>query len=1248
MGLTEAALRAGRRVAHGSRLVRLPAPGVLVVSIIVAFGLGAACWPLTGPASAAVAAVPAPTEPDGTDGTSSPDPPGAPPQSIVTLSLDPVDGVVGVGATQTFVARGVGPEGEDLGDVTRWTAFSITKPASCDGPDCGSTEPDTYLVRAAVLIGNRQVVGRTSLTVVAVEGLRLQPADSSIRAGESQTYTVRGFRRVPGSKLRGPVDQDLGDLTARTVFSIDPPGSCTRAGSCSAEEAKTYTVVGTAAGVRQPGRARLKVLPDDPVALRLSPPTATISVGATQAYRAHTVDRYRNVVTEVTERTVFTIPPPGSCDGPRCTADEPDSYTVTGEMAGTGIRGDAALTVDPIQLVGLELKPVAASILVGASRTYTARGIGPGDRDLGDVTGRTVFTIRSPGSCAGSTCTAPEPGKYQVTGTIVGTKVSATATLDVLDPPLEQVVLDPTLTEIAAGGSRTYHATGLDARGRPLGDLTARTTFTVDRGGSCAGASCGADRTGVYTVTGHVMGSTVTGTARLVVRPATLDRLVIDPVTASVSAGAAQAYTARGFDAFGNDLGEFTRDTTFSIAPAGSCTEVRCSADEIGTYTVTAAVAGSSVTATAELRVVPARLDALVLDPPVASVAVGAWQTYRARGFDRFGNDVGDVTGRTVLTIGPGGSCTETRCTAAVPRDYTVFAAVDATVRATSRLHVAAGTPTELVLDPAVASITAGASQTYRVSGFDRFGNALGDVTARATFSVAPDGSCARASCSARTVGDHTATASLAGSAATARARLTVTAGAPARVVLDPAVASVTAGASQTYRAVGYDALGNEAGDVTRRTQFSIGPGGSCNGATCSPTGPGDYTVTGRVVGTDASDRATLHVPGLAAGPDPPGQRPVAGVRLDPPAGSIAGGSSQTYRVRAFDADGADLGDVTAQTGFSIQPEGSCAGATCTAEQAGTHAVIGTFRGIRGEARLDVVASRRLVDIVLDPATGSIGVRAVQTYRAWGFDASGNELGEVTNRTAFSLEPAGTCTAASCTADRPGTYAVKARIPGTRVRARATLQVVPAELARLVLDPAGGTIRPGSSQAYRARGYDAGGFELGDLTARTSFAIRPSGSCTTSVCTAPVPGDYTVSGSVAETPTRPTVVASVPLRVTSIQPVAARRGQPWALVPWLLIAVGAVLFLSGGAVISSARPSSGRHRAVRPKPEPNDRQHRVAERVRVTHRVAGRVEVVERSGAPPSWTVRLEPHTDSQGTQSVREGKVPNDDRPAR
>src|SRR5262249_57852827 len=56
-----------------------------------------------------------------------------------------------------------------------------------------------------------------------------------------------------------------------------------------------------------------------------------------------------------------------------------------------------------------------------------------------------------------------------------------------------------------------------------------------------------------------------------------------------------------------------------------------------------------------------------------------------------------------------------------------------------------------LKLSPAAARVTAGDSVTYRADGVDEFGNLLGEVTAQATFSISPDGSCTRATCTAAT-----------------------------------------------------------------------------------------------------------------------------------------------------------------------------------------------------------------------------------------------------------------------------------------------------------------------------------------------------------------------------------------------------------------------------------------------------------------------------------------------------------------
>ena len=66
-----------------------------------------------------------------------------------------------------------------------------------------------------------------------------------------------------------------------------------------------------------------------------------------------------------------------------------------------------------------------------------------------------------------------------------------------------------------------------------------------------------------------------------------LDHIVISPSIASIVTGATQAYTAEGFDALDNSLGDVTGDTVFTIDGAGICTLAACGSDVPGDYTVT-------------------------------------------------------------------------------------------------------------------------------------------------------------------------------------------------------------------------------------------------------------------------------------------------------------------------------------------------------------------------------------------------------------------------------------------------------------------------------------------------------------------------------------------------------------------------------------------------------------------------------------------------------------------------------------
>jgi hypothetical protein len=101
-------------------------------------------------------------------------------------------------------------------------------------------------------------------------------------------------------------------------------------------------------------------------------------------------------------------------------------------------------------------------------------------------------------------------------------------------------------------------------------------------------------------------------------------------------------------------------------------------------------------------------------------------------------------------------------------------------------------------------------------------------------------------------------------------------------------------------------------------------------------------------------------------------------------------------------------------------------------------------------------------------------------------------------------------------------------------------------LARLVLSPAQASIRAGGSLAYSAMGHDAAGHDLGHVTARTSFSIRPDGSCAGASCTATKPGRHTVTGTVHQG--HRAISATAALQVEPSRPPGRAHTPPGAVL----------------------------------------------------------------------------------------------------
>jgi hypothetical protein len=299
------------------------------------------------------------------------------------------------------------------------------------------------------------------------------------------------------------------------------------------------------------------------------------------------------------------------------------------------------------------------------------------------------------------------------------------------------------------------------------------------------------------------------------------------------------------------------------------------------------------------------------VSPATATVTAGDAQFYTAEGVDALDNQFGVVPTLTIAPDGSGSatgaSCTVDYCSATAAGTYTVTETYGSAT-ATATLTVTSGLVASLSLSPVAQRAVPGDGVSYTAEGFDGYGNDIGDLAGSATFSIAPDGSgsatgasCSYNSCQATIAGTYTVTAT--DGPATGSTTMIVVAGLATSLTLSPAEATVGAGDSQAYQVEGFDSYGNDAGDVTAATTFTIAPDGSgsatgaaCAGDSCSATAAGTYTVTG----TDgsATGTATLTVT--------PGAVDAAESTVSASPGSVPadGSTAATVTVTAVDADG--------------------------------------------------------------------------------------------------------------------------------------------------------------------------------------------------------------------------------------------------------------------------------------------------------------------------------------------------------
>src|SRR3989442_5485265 len=136
------------------------------------------------------------------------------PAARITLSPATATVPAAAGVGQTYQAEAYDSADNDLGDVTVSTTFYIYNGQQCDANNCWNTRAGSYTVYGTY----QRLIGFASLTVsgAALDHLTIRQVGASA-AGGSQAFAVEGY---------DVFNNDLGDITAASMLSITPDGTC--------------------------------------------------------------------------------------------------------------------------------------------------------------------------------------------------------------------------------------------------------------------------------------------------------------------------------------------------------------------------------------------------------------------------------------------------------------------------------------------------------------------------------------------------------------------------------------------------------------------------------------------------------------------------------------------------------------------------------------------------------------------------------------------------------------------------------------------------------------------------------------------------------------------------------------------------------------------------------------------------------------------------------------------------------------
>ena len=824
------------------------------------------------------------------------------------------------------------------------------------------------------------------------------------------------------------------------------------------------------------------VLPGELVALTLSPPLATLPMGASLHFEligkfddGSSVSLAALAKWTSTHTDVATISPLG-------VALATGAGETTIEAAIAGHSAKAQVSVTPLAVTKLDLQPANGAVAMGASLGFSALATLQ-DGSVANVSAAVTWSSEEE-------AIATIDGKGVATGVAAGETtinaklgdLKASATLEVLPAKLSSLSLSPVDPVLTVGGSVAFAAEATYDDGS-VAEVTNSAAW-----GSSEPAVASVDIKGVTTALG--VGTAIIeakyggmSASRVVtVSKAQLESLSIEPAKATIAAGAKQAFKVLGSygDGSKNDL---TGSAVWTVEPAGIAVVSNAPGSQglatgfaAGTATVRASFGGKS--AEAELLVSAAVLQSISISPADPKVPKGIKLKVRAHGTYSDGKTL-EITDKVVWSSDDASVATVSNAAKSVGwlqgvgEGQTTISASLGTVTGSTSVTVSSAALVKVVVEPAKFTLPVGLKQAFAASGQYSDG-AVVDVTTAAVWSttnsklaVASNAKGLQGVISGLSAGKVQVKATLGGLAGVAEVEVT----APELVELTVGPHNLTRKAGQHVQYFAIAVYSNsQTQNVTGQATWSssqssvanIQNSGNYKGV-AKALKAGKTTITAKFKGKEASTLLTVVDPELLA------------VQVTPAAWSTAVGLPMQFQAVALFSDDTTQ-NVTWQSNWTSAnskiaqvgnqgggPGGMPKGRVMTI-QPGTVDIKATFQGLSGAAKLTVTPAQA-TGLSIFPGQQQMPVGQFRAYQASLLYSDGGVI-PVTQWAAWTSSDSGVAAALNGQNQKgyvqglkAGTATITAVAQG--FKATAKVIVTTAEAKELQLMPGAATVAKG-------------------------------------------------------------------------------------------------------------------------------------------------------------------------------------------